>query len=184
MQGTQKYFIAIIPPEPLFSKIESLKKEISETYNTKASLRSPAHITLHMPFEWKEDKESELIRKLRDLEFNYEFQIELKNFSVFSPRVLFIDVIGNELLSRLQKDLTRHMKSRLNIFNEAESERAFHPHLTVAFRDLRKNEFHKAWEKFRNEVFSATFPVKSFWLLKHDGKRWNQLFEFTLSVQS
>jgi 2'-5' RNA ligase len=178
MQGTQKYFIAIIPPEPLFSQIESLKKEISASYNTKASLRSPAHITLHMPFEWKEDKESELIRKLRDLDFNTAFNIELKNFAAFSPRVLFIDVVKNETLSALQKDLTQHMKTRLNIFNEAESERAFHPHLTIAFRDLRKNEFHKAWEKFKNETFDASFPVDSFWLLKHDGKRWNTLFEF------
>jgi 2'-5' RNA ligase len=178
MQGTQKYFIALIPPEPLFSEIETIKKTISENYNTKASLRSPAHITLHMPFEWKEDNESELIRKLRELEFKDAFPVHLKNFSCFPPKTLFIDVVSDEMLTTLQKQIVQHLKVRLNIFNEAENERPFHPHITVAFRDLRKDSFYKAWEEYRKKEFSGTFAALGFYLLKHDGKRWNKLHEF------
>lgn len=180
--ASAKYFIAIIPPEPLFSEIEALKFDVSQNYNTRGSLRSPAHITLHMPFEWKAEKEDELISRLEAFRFEKNFAVELKNFSCFAPRVLFIDVVSNKTLDELQKQLVQHMKQRLNIFNEAESQRPYHSHMTIAFRDLRKPEFHKAWEEYRNKTFSAVFPVNAFTLLKHDGKKWNVLKAFMLQL--
>src|SRR5688572_23852130 len=116
----QKYFIAIIPPEPVFSEIEKVKLDVSQKYNNKSSLRSPAHITLHMPFEMKEAKEEYLIRTIAEFKFTNNFSVELKNFSCFEPKVIFIDVAPNETLNTLQKQLVFHIKSNLNIFNQYE----------------------------------------------------------------
>lgn len=63
--GTNRYFIAIIPPSPIESDVLALKNFFKEKYNSKASLNSPPHITLHMPFLWKEKKEEELNDALR-----------------------------------------------------------------------------------------------------------------------
>jgi 2'-5' RNA ligase len=60
----QKYFIAIVPPEPFLSNITAIKMELFENYGSKGALRSPAHITLHMPFSWDDEKEEKLITNL------------------------------------------------------------------------------------------------------------------------
>src|ERR1700744_3366722 len=111
--GIQKYFIAIVIPEPLQSEIMSLKSFVKETFNSKGALRSPAHITLHMPFEWKEEKEDILISTLHEFSFKEQVKITLQNFSCFEPRVIFIDVIKNDALTQLQNKLVDHVKKNL-----------------------------------------------------------------------
>ena len=175
----QKYFIAIIPPEPVFSEIEKVKLEISQKYNNKSSLRSPAHITLHMPFEMKEEKEGLLIEKISGFKFSSGLAVELKNYSCFEPKVIFIDVVKNETLNTLQKELVFHIKSNLNIFNQYEDKRAYHPHVTIAFRDLKKTDFYLANVEYKTKSFNAEFKVNSFFLLKHTGKIWLPLKEFS-----
>ncbi len=83
-----KYLVAILPPEPIAGEIYNLKEYFRDQYNTKASLNSPAHITLHMPFEF--DKEDSL-SKIHDLKFD-RFEIEFENFGCFEPGVIFIGV--------------------------------------------------------------------------------------------
>jgi len=79
----KKYFIAIVLPPPVFEEAEKIKHELYLTHSLKGALRSPAHITLHRPFEWKEEKENTLIEKLNTFKFPGELQIELNNFSFF-----------------------------------------------------------------------------------------------------
>jgi 2'-5' RNA ligase len=174
----QKYFIAIVPPEPLLTQIRAIKQHIFETHQTKGALRSPAHITLHMPFSWEEDKEEKLIHTLQGFQFTEAFDICLYGFSCFEPRVVFIDVKANEQLFRLQKDMVRHAKSKLSLFNQAESMRGFHPHVTVAFRDLKKPQFYKVWADYKDKAFGASFNCESVCLLKLVEQRWEVYREF------
>lgn len=168
----QKYFIALVPPEPLRSRIDDLKKEVAEKYNNKSALRSPPHITLHLPFEWKEEKEEALIENLSAFKFDASFQIILKDFSCFEPKVVFIDVVKNETLDRLQKGLVQHVKTTCGLLNQANDLRPYHPHVTIAFRDLRKADFYSMMEEYRDKKFDAEFVCNEFCLLKNDGKLW------------
>ncbi|MES2761819.1 MAG: 2'-5' RNA ligase family protein [Bacteroidota bacterium] len=174
----QKYFIAIVPPEPLLSEIQAIKQSIFESYQTKGALRSPGHITLHMPFSFEEDKENKLISCLREFQFNEPFTISLNNYGCFEPRVVFINVIDQPELSELQKQLVTHVKKKLNLFNQSDDMRGFHPHVTVAFRDLKKPVFYKLWEQYRSKTFTATFNCVSLALLKHVNDRWIVLKDF------
>lgn len=177
----QLYFIAIIPPPPILEEVMALKNYFKEKYNSKASLNSPPHITLHMPFKWKEEKENMLIERLSSFCQSQEaFEVWLMNFGCFTPRVIFIDVVKNEALQNLQKDLHRFCKKELNLFNATYKEDAYHAHVTLAFRDLKKPEFVKAWEELNERKFNAKFSVSSILLLKHDGERWQILFEANL----
>lgn len=176
------YFIAIIPPEPVYGEALALKQHLKDAYNSKAALNSPPHITLHMPFKWKERKENELINNLEAFSLTQNaFEIKLNNFSAFEPRVIFIDVLKDEKLELLQKHLKRFCKVKLNLFNADYKEFAFHPHLTLAFRDLKKPEFYKAWEEFKDKKFETTFNVESIVLLKHDGMEWQLFKDFLLN---
>ncbi|MBK5277935.1 MAG: 2'-5' RNA ligase family protein, partial [Bacteroidia bacterium] len=66
----------------------------------------------------------------------------------------------------------------LNIFNAQYKDMPFHPHLTLAFRDLKKPMFEKAWEEFKSKEYSESFAAKHFTLLKHNGKVWESLKDF------
>ena len=174
-----KYFLAIVPPDKLLEKVELIKQDLFTQHGLKGALRSPAHITLHRPFEWKIDKEEILIEKLKKFGNHQSFDIELINYNCFSPRVIFIDVVKNEQLIKLHYDLMHHAKSELNLFNEVEDMRGFHPHLTVAFKDLKKQKFLELWEEFKTLNFSETFIYTGFCLLKME-RKWEILKKFTI----
>ena len=176
----QKYFIAIVPPEPLLSAIQQIKQAIFDDYGTKGALRSPGHITLHMPFSWEEEKEEKLITELSAFTFHTSFQIQLKDYACFEPRVVFISVPENPVLFDLQRSLVKHARQKLQLFNQSDDMRGFHPHVTVAFRDLKKPVFCKLWERYQNEHFEAGFECSSICLLKHNDQRWEIYREFML----
>ena len=43
------------------------------------------------------------------------------------------------------------------MFNQSDNLRGFHPHITIAFRDLKKQVFHKAWEEFKDKKYNIDF---------------------------
>lgn len=178
---SQLYFIAFIPPAPVFEDALKLKQYFKETYNSKAALNSPPHITLHMPFQWRSDKETELIEKLKDFIKQHDpLKICLDNFKSFPPRVIFLNVVTSQPLVVFQKELQRFCKKKLNLFNANYKEEPFHPHLTLAFRDLKKQAFTAAWEEFSKKEYKAEFIADKVALLKHNGKEWKVLKDFTL----
>src|SRR3954471_9213105 len=90
---TKLYFIALIPPSPIYDEAIEQKNYFKENYNSKASLNSPPHITMHMPFRWKEQKEKELASAIEQFVKNFDpIKVCLDNFSAFAPRVIFINV--------------------------------------------------------------------------------------------
>lgn len=176
------YFIALVPEGELYEDIMAIKHHFAENYNSKAALKSPPHITLYMPFRWKEEKEVKLFEVLEIFSLEHSDQlIELENFGSFSPKVIYIKVIENEGLAALQKDLIRAFKKGLKIIDEGFEERPFRPHMTVAFRDLKKPMFWKAWkEEYSEKTFNGSFKANAVILLKHDGKMWQIYKHFPL----
>ncbi len=171
-----EYFVAIVPPSPLYDDAHQLKLYFQERYNSKAALRSPPHITLHMPFQWKPQKETQLVESLQAFAREVEpFRVHVDNFACFPPRVIFLNIVNNEKLEALQRELKKHFKRKLNIFNADYRDKPFHPHLTIAFRDLKKAAFVEAWNEFKSREHKSAFVVDKITLLKHDGKQWNVL---------
>jgi 2'-5' RNA ligase len=179
---TKLYFIAIVPPAPIYEQALEQKLYFKENYNSKASLNSPPHITMHMPFRWKEQKESDLVQKIGSFVKRFDpLKVCLDNYAAFPPRVIFINVVKSEALDQMQKSIHRFFKKELNLFNANYKELPFHPHLTLAFRDLKKPNFKKAWEdEFANKEYKAEFIADRLALLKHNGKIWQVFKEFSL----
>lgn len=174
---TNKYFIAIVPPQIILEEIESMKQDLLLKHNLKGALRSPAHITLHRPFEWKTEKEEALIETLKQFKKPDTFEIKLQNFNAFEPRVIFVDVVKNEALEELHNLLANYCKSKLKLFNEVEDMRGFHPHVTVAFRDLKKAKFYELWPAFQNQSYNTVFSCSQFCLLRLETK-WEIIHSF------
>lgn len=146
---------------------------MAQTYHSKAALRSPPHITLHMPFRLGVKKLVRLQNALQNFcDKQGPLEIELDGFSTFSPKVIFIDVVPDPQLDDLQKGIAELMKTELNIFNANFQDRPFHPHVTVAFRDLRKSQFHQAWQHFKTQTFQERVRFDELSLLIHEHSKW------------
>lgn len=177
----QKYFLAIVPPEPTLSEILHIKEYISKNYNSHGALQSPAHITVHMPFTWEDEKEGKLLDCLNAFSFENSINIKFNGFSCFEPRVVFIDVEEDNTLFLLQQKLVFHVKKNLSIFNQSDNLRGFHPHITIAFRDLKKQIFFRVWDEFKDKGFHSAFNCNEFVLLKKGKLNWEiyKRFKFT-----
>lgn len=181
LEKQKQYFVALIPPTSIKDAAQGLKEYFREKYQSKAALNSPPHITLHMPFRWNEAREAKLFDKLREFARRCDpVKVCLDNFSSFAPRVIFLNVTQSDSLDRFQQDMHRFFKLELNIFNANYQDRPFHPHLTLAFRDLKKAQFHSAWEEFSKKEYKAEFIADKLVLLKHNGKSWDILKDFSL----
>lgn len=175
------YFVAILPPKDQSDQISELKKYCQTHFASSHALRSPPHVTLHMPFKWKENKRAALDTCLEQVaETTTPFEVQLKNFDYFEPRVVFVDVLPNDKLKALQHRLAQKMRRDLNLYNAEYKDRPFHPHMTIAFRDLKKPKFYEARKHFSTQQIELTFSTQNLALLKHNGSIWEveKWFEF------
>ncbi|MDW3196859.1 MAG: 2'-5' RNA ligase family protein [Cytophagales bacterium] len=177
------YFIAVLPPEEESNQITELKHYCKSHFGSGHALKSPPHITLHMPFKWNDKKRAALDQCLSQVATATDpFEVRLRDFDFFEPRVVFVDVIENPVLKQLQQQLAKQMRLDLSLFNADYKDRPFHPHVTIAFRDLKKPKFFEAKTHFSQQELSMNFEIRDLVLLKHDGKGWqvDQRFSFAI----
>jgi len=85
-----------------------------------------------------------------------------------------MNVIKSNELQTLFDQVHQIMKSKLNIFNADYKSKGYHPHLTLAFRDLKKPMFKLAWAEFKERKYQQSFLTTGITLLKHNGKSWDE----------
>jgi 2'-5' RNA ligase len=174
-----RFFVALLPPQHIQDYANRIKQYFADNYNSRHAQKSPPHITLQPPFEWEIDHVPRLEASLREFASQQQsLSITLSGFSAFAPRVIYIDVVRSPELLQLQADLMAHMETHLSIIDEVGKKRPFAPHMTVAFRDLTKQNFKAAWPKFENCQLHFEFIAEQLTLLIHDGRRWNIKSEF------
>ncbi|MEQ8524008.1 2'-5' RNA ligase family protein [Gracilimonas sp.] len=174
------YFIALIPPSPLKDEVQKLKLEVKEKFNSSHSLNAPPHITLLSPFRLEDENEDKLDSLLDVFSQAFKpFEIQFNDFSTFPPRVIFIDVEKSPKLMKVQEKLEELARKNSELFNYNYDKRPYHPHLTLAFKDLTKSNFHKAWKEFQDRTFDASFTAKDLYLLKHTGENWKVVRSFS-----
>jgi 2'-5' RNA ligase len=177
------YFVAIIPPEPYKSELYELKRKISDNFGGKASLKSPAHITLFPPFIWKDKKKDFLHQCISScLTFQSRFYVELEGFERFDHRVFYVKVNPEPQLHILHKIIQIEFETHLKLNIDRYGGKAFHPHLTLAFRDFPKNRFPDLLHHFEEQNYRAKFEVDSIYLLRHNGKNWEIDTPFRLQI--
>jgi len=167
------YFIALLCPEDINRQVLKWKLWMNENHGCEVALRSPAHITLVPPFWMKPELEDQLSNSLSQFSMNqYSFLLQLCNFSHFKPRVIFVDVVPNTQLTGLQNNLFEYLLAKDKYPLEKE-ERSFHPHVTIATRDLYKKSFYEAWDRFKEIKYQAEWRVNNLSLLRHNKKNWD-----------
>jgi len=170
------YFIAIVLPPSLDQEIRKWKQYMKEHFNCEVALRSPAHITLVPPF-WMNDELEDKLREAISLfaQRQTSFEISLKDFAAFKPRVIYVNVLPNPSLQDLHFQLQEFLVAKIS-FPIKKEERPFHPHVTIATRDLHKSSFYEAWEIFKDKKYEVTSIISSISLLRHNQKNWDVVF--------
>lgn len=168
------YYIAIVAPDDINEQVLKCKYYMREHFKCSIALKSPAHITLVSPFWMNENMQPALEKAIEIFsELQKNFAIQLKNFDAFKPKVLFVGVTISPQLQQLKTSLENHLGTTFPIKKES---RAFHPHITIATRDLHKKDFYTAWNYFKDKNFTAAFPATGISLLKHNGIKWEVVF--------
>jgi len=183
-ESKRLFFIALLPPLELRREITGIKEHFAEVYASRAALKSPPHITLHPPFKWQMGDLPPLVQSLERFAAKHEpIPIRLAGFGAFVPRVIYIKPLKTPELNEVYKALQAHLKADFDLVDPKAKTRAFSPHVTVAFRDLQKSQFRKAWKIFETKTFEAEFRAESLTLLLHNGKRWDICQEFPFRGQ-
>lgn len=169
------YFVGIVAPARIDERILECKRYMFDRFGCKVALRSPAHITLIPPFSRKQENEIELFNSLDIFSRKHKpFEVELKDFSAFPPRVIFVNVEVSEQLQNLHSSVEDYMVLSFPI---KKSDRPFHPHVTIANRDLEKRDFRQAFEYFKSLEFHDKFKVDQIHILKSYPSGWQVVHE-------
>lgn len=166
------YFIAIVAPDDINQQVVKWKQWMKERHGCQVALRSPAHITLVPPFWMDPALEEELINSMTAFSRHQnKFVVRLADFSHFDHRVIFIEVINNDELTGLQNELYGFLL-KSGKYPLKKDDRLFHPHVTIATRDLHKKAFYEAWEHFKDKKYRVEWLVQAISLLRHNGAGW------------
>lgn len=176
----QLFFIALLPPEDVTKIARQIQKHCAEVYQSRAALKSPPHITLQAPFKLELSQLPLLEQLLANFaQNNGAIPMILDGFAAFKPRVIYINVLKNTELLTIYRELSNFLEISLNIIDQASKNHPFAPHLTVAFRDLKKSAFHQAWQEFEQKSLHFEFVIPQLTLLKHNGKYWEIYKQFS-----
>ena len=169
--GKHLYFIALVPPQDIAQKVTRFKRYAAEHFDSRHALKSPPHITIIPPFQLDQKGVEKLqIWLPARLHAIQPFPVELRNFAAFVPRVIYVDVVSNSSLQALQTHLKSSFQQEFGFQPDRRQE--YHPHMTIAFKDLSKKMFRQAWAYFAKQEFDAVFKAKHVTLLKHTGQIW------------
>lgn len=147
-------------------------------YNSSYACRKITHITLQKPFRLNQQKSGkfEVVKSTlcNVAKRHHPFKVKLSGFGHFGTKVLFVDVEPSDSLLNLRNGIRSELRDQeqLQFDNKMLGRSSYSPHITIANRDLTKENFNRAWSALKNRHFEHCFSCNCFWLLKHGTKRW------------
>lgn len=169
----KRFFIALLPPAEVQARANEIKGIMRDQYASKAAFRSPPHVTLLAPFDWPIAELPRLASTLNDFAASQSpVPMTLDGFAAFAPHVIYINVVQSDRIMAIQPELLSYLEKTLGLSHKRDQNRAFVPHMTVAFRDLSPSMFRKAWSVFQHQEIHFDFTVGRLTLLIHSGQLW------------
>ena len=178
-QQSQLKLIALLLPDAISQHVKNEQQFIAKTWGPKHALRTPPHITIIPPLSVTDDEEKSLLKigeKIR--QSTHVFTLHLDQYDTFKPRVVFIHLSDSSELNVLhdlwRKDLMKIMPHLMDRYPE----RPYHPHITLANRDVTPDQFKKIWAHYAEKTYTASFQINTFWILNHEHHGWVKEKEF------
>lgn len=176
------YLLALLPPKDLSDEIHAIRVECAEKFGVQKALRPPVHITLYRPFHLEHSFEDNLIRMLdQETKGIPAFTQDLENFGTFKSQVVFIKALKSPELLRLREAIVSVIRqNHLDKHLDKSKDQPFHPHITIAYRDIPADLFPAIWGEYKNRQVNFSFTANHFTLLKHGNAKWSAVRNFKL----
>ncbi len=176
---TNRYFIAWIPEYRIIRKIQHLKEQLRDQFGLKKSLNADPHITLVKPFELPASGLPVLEKALHAFSLGQSpFELKIEGINSFGQHVLFIDVEHTHALPKLREALLVALQES-SLFTEVTRDGQFHPHITLATKDLKPSLFYEVRNFVAQKPISEKCIVTNISLLQYQNKRWKSIHKFS-----
>lgn len=167
------YYVAHVLPPQLNEWILPMKQDLYQRFGCAVGLKSPAHITLIPPFWLSPAEEPQLLTHLQLLARQCTgFVLTTRHFASFAKRTLFIAVGNSPLLHQL-KQAADNLFAGNQGFGIQKEQRPFHPHITIATRDIKPHQFAAAWQLYGHQTFEHRWVADTISILRHNGSHWD-----------
>jgi 2'-5' RNA ligase len=174
------YYITLLCPPEIDEPIGAHKEMMRENFGCVVAAKSPAHLTLIAPFFLSDGKYRELLERMAAFEsIVSEVEVNVEGYNHFGERVIFADVHVNDNMVAMQEQLENYLRNGGFPFIK-EAKKPFHPHITIATRDLKDTDFVAAWANFEGKQISSSFTTNTFHLMKLVDERWVHDQQFIL----
>ncbi len=172
MQNNLK-LIALIPPEPVYSVIRKEQEYIADMWGPKHALRTPPHITVIPPIALTSSEVGWLFGMAYALAGSLpSIRMELNDYGSFKPRVIYVNTIISKELHELYDLWHEALLLKMPHVFDKYPDRPYHPHLTLAHKDVTHPQFDKMWRQYANKKYRASFVADHFCILNHTAEGW------------
>jgi len=169
----QLKLIAIVLPEPLFSFVRDEQNYIASTWGPRQALRVPPHITLIPPLSVGEAESNDLKSIATEVASHRKpFLLKIHGYDTFSPRVIFLKPNLTYELGLLYTNLRDMVLPRIPQAMNRYPDESFHPHITLAYRDLTPDQFREMWKYFKPRKAKYSVEINQFSILNNTEEGW------------
>ena len=161
------YYAAVLPDEEVSRAVRQLQVEIARKTGAKRALKNRPHITLIPPIRVDDSQWAQwqpLLSKPMDIS---PFTVEFSGFGFFRNRVAFIRVEECTQLHAVRTGLIRRIPRPIHNLSSP-----FHPHCTLATRDVTAQRMGWIRKMLEGRQFTAQFPVMEVHFFRHNGSAW------------
>ncbi len=184
MPGQNLYFIALLPNAAVSDEITAFRNDFAQNYNSSRALRNMPHITLKAPFKLDASEHKTLLEWFSGIRPNVgQFNVELEDFGSFDNKdnpVIYVKPLLTPQLQALQLSVINAFENNYPETGIHYVERNFHPHMTIAYRDLTPGQYARAMDVYQHKKYRAAFKADRFFLLQHNGEEWKVAAEHLL----
>jgi 2'-5' RNA ligase len=171
-QLKQLYFIALVAPAEIDRMALSWKKDLQQRYGCKVALKSPAHITLIPPYTMHPEAEPEVLHFLQSFAVSRPaLPFSVNGFDHFGHRTIFLAVEKNPDLQHLYTQLKHDFCNQFPGFH-LQLHKDFHPHITIANRDIPHAAFTEIVQQFQQLGYHAAGLFNAITLLRLEKGKW------------
>lgn len=170
----QTHFIGVLLPEDLEETLENCRNYMNRTYGCKSGHGTPVHITLIPPFCLQKEFSTEDLKdgiEKSILNRQLGFTARIENFDSFGDRTIFANVIPDENWTKLRNETLKGILTACP-GSTRKDKRPFHPHSTVANRDIPQGTIPDALKVLNELNLIKSFPVDNITIFERNGSRW------------
>ena len=175
--------IAVLPPDEVSTLVRQQQQHIATLWGPKHALRTPPHITLIPPIAVTETERDVLWKCAERIsKKTTSFPLHLDGYSAFKPHVIYIRITESNELNQLYTLWRTELMALMPHVLEKYPDRPYHPHMTLAHRDVTPDQFRKIWAYYAEKEFQASFVVDRFWVLRHTKEGWEKERDYLCST--